>query len=358
MAALFSAVNCAAATPDQVLIVQNRQSGASRTIAEYYARRRNIPASNICTIDTAPTEVITRDVFVKEIQTPIGAFLREHKLQEQILYIVTTMGVPLTVQGEDKKLQSTTASVDSELTLLYQQLRGIHFPLEGAVPNPFFQQRDAPFQHPNFPIYLVNRLAAYTLEEVKGIIDKALLARNRGKYVIDTRADEKTDGNHWLRTASVLLPGNRLVLDDSAKILKGIKDVIGYASWGSNDKDRKDRYLGFTWLPGAIATEFVLTNARTFSQPPQKWNIGTWADRSTWFFGSPQTMVADYIHEGATGAAGHVTEPFLHMCPRPDYVLPAYHSGRTLAESFYMGIPGLSWVNIVIGDPLCRLATP
>jgi hypothetical protein len=36
-------------------------------------------------------------------------------------------------------------------------------------------------------------------------------------------------------------------------------------------------------------------------------------------------------------------------------VLPAYYSGRTLAESFYLGIPGLSWMNVVIGDPLMRL---
>ena len=38
-------------------------------------------------------------------------------------------------------------------------------------------------------------------------------------------------------------------------------------------------------------------------------------------------------------------EPYLAYCPRPDYVLPAYYSGRTLAESFYLGIPGLSWMN-------------
>ena len=43
-------------------------------------------------------------------------------------------------------------------------------------------------------------------------------------------------------------------------------------------------------------------------------------------------------------------------CPgRPDFVLPAYFHGRNLAESFYMGIPGLSWMNVVIGDPLMRL---
>ena len=134
------------------------------------------------------------------------------------------------------------------------------------------------------------------------------------------------------------------------------KGVIGYASWGSNDPDRKQRMLNFSWLPGAIATEFVSTNGRTFEKPPEKWQLGTWSAQASWYAGSPQTLTADYIHEGATGASGQVNEPYLGFCPRPEFILPAYYSGRTLAESFYMGIPGLSWMNIVIGDPLMRLA--
>ncbi len=73
------------------------------------------------------------------------------------------------------------------------------------------------------------------------------------------------------------------------------------------------------------------------------------------FAGSPQSLTADYIHEGATGASGHVVEPYLHACPRPQILLPAYLGGRNLAESFYLSIPLLSWMNIVVGDPLCRL---
>ena len=104
-------------------------------------------------------------------------------------------------------------------------------------------------------------------------------------------------------------------------------------------------------------TEFVSTNARTFTRPPDNWNISWWDQKGKvpWFFGSPQTMTADYLKEGATGASGHVDEPFLGLCPRPQFVLPAYFSGRNLAESYYLGIPGLSWMNIVAGDPLTKL---
>jgi uncharacterized protein (TIGR03790 family) len=146
-------------------------------------------------------------------------------------------------------------------------------------------------------------------------------------------------------------------MDASSKVLYDENDVIGYASWGSNDPNRRQRFLHFHWLPGAIATEFVSSDARTFVKPPDNWNISDWNSPKLWFFGSPQTMTADFILEGASGASGHVDEPYLVMCPRPDLVLPAYARGRNLAESFYLGIRGLSWQNVVIGDPLCGLGS-
>ena len=80
-----------------------------------------------------------------------------------------------------------------------------------------------------------------------------------------------------------------MILDDSATVLKNQKDVIGYASWGSNDHDRKERFLHFEWLPGAIMTEFVSTNGRTFKRPPDTWQIGPWTDKSALF----QRVAAD-----------------------------------------------------------------
>lgn len=355
VAALALAAPAWAQTPTEVLIVVNRQSAISRQIGEYYLRKRGVPLANLCTINTAPDEMISRKVYEDQIEAPIGAFLKKARLQEKILYIVTTFGVPLRVEGDSAGQLNTAASVDSELTLLYGRLHGMTFTLPGAVANPFFHQRDAPFRHPQFPIYLVTRLAAYDIGEMKGLVDRALLARNTGKFVIDLRANETTPGNQWLRTAALLLPKDRVVLEQSGVVAMNQKDVIGYASWGSNDPDRKQRFLHFQWLPGAIMTEFVSTNARTFRRPPDTWQIGSWNDQTTYFALSPQTMTADYIHEGATGASGQVDEPYLMYCPRPEFVLPAYYLGRTLAESYYMGIPGLSWMNVVVGDPLTRL---
>jgi uncharacterized protein (TIGR03790 family) len=344
-----------AQTPDEVLVVVNDNSRDSREISEYYLHKRDIPLANLCHIKTAPNEIIERGIYNEEIEKPIARFLKKQNLQEKILYIVLTAGVPLGINGGGDVLRSEASSVDSELTLLYQRLRGAVIALPGPVNNPFYRQRDTPFKHPLFPMYLVTRLDGYNMADMKALVDRSLAAKNNGRFAIDLREDNDTPGNQWLRTAALLLPRDRTTIEESANVLTGVDGVIGYASWGSNDRAHKQRYLHFKWLPGAIAIEFVSTDARTFRQPPDSWQIGTWSDKKSFFADSPQSLTADFIHEGASGASGQVFEPYLTFCPRPDFVLPAYYSGRNLAESFYIGIPGLSWMNVVIGDPLMRL---
>jgi uncharacterized protein (TIGR03790 family) len=339
-----------------VLVVVNDRSAESRAIGDYYALRRSLPPRNLCHINTPPTEAIERTAFDETVAAPIATCLKRNKLVNSVLYIVTTLGVPLKIPGTDG-LGGTASSVDSELTLLYSDIVGGKHSIPGSIPNPLFGRTTAQFEHRTFPIYLVTRLAGYTVDDVKGIIDRSLRAENRGKFVIDL-AGNKPPGDTWLLDAAKQLPPDRVVLDDSSKVLYGERDVIGYASWGSNDKNRHQRSPNFEWLPGAIMTEFVSSNGRTFKQPPESWNISDWSSPHLWWDGSPQTLTADYIHEGATGASGHVYEPYLTMTPRPDILLPAYYKGRNLAESYYLSIPRLSWQNIVVGDPLCVLKTP
>ena len=353
-------VACVAALPaqrpDQVLVVVNDNSPESRQIGEFYVARRKIPSANICRISVTTEEEIFRHVYDELIAAPIQSFLTSRGIVDKVLYIATTLGVPLKIRGSGGA-GGDNASVDSELTLLYQVLHGRPYKTAGAMTNPFFAQRDTPFSHPQFAIYLVTRLAAYSVPEVKAMIDRSMAAENKGKVVIDLDGPGDHEGNNWLRTTALLLPSDRVILDDTPRALTGVKDVIGYAAWGSNDKNRKERFLGFGWLPGGIATEFVSTDGRTLRRPPDNWTYASWrdADRPQWFMGSPQGLAADYLHEGASGASGHVYEPYLQACPRPQHLFPAYLGGRTLAESYYLAIPTLSWQNIVLGDPLSVL---
>jgi uncharacterized protein (TIGR03790 family) len=357
-ALLAAGLLLSAQTGANVLVVVNRNDPASREIADYYRPRRGVPETNVCSISTTSQETISWQTYLDQIETPVANCLKRARLVEKVLYIVTTLGVPLRIDGLGGSLQvSEHSSVDSDLALLYAKLEGEQFPRAGAVPNPYFAKRDLPFRHPAVPIYLVTRLAAYDVAGVKAMIDYSLTARNRGKFVIDAGASTAV-GNNWLRAAAILLPPDRVVLDNSDAVLYNQTDVIGYASWGSNDGYRKHRWSGFSWLPGAIVTEFVSTNARTLKRPPDNWNFTTYQDREHWFGGSPQGLSADYLLEGATGVSGNVFEPFLAGCVRPEYLLPAYAQGRNLAESYYMALPFLSWQGVILGDPLCSLGKP
>lgn len=346
------------ATGARVLLVVNDNSPVSRTIGEYYARKRNVPTENICHLKAPTVEEIERPEY-NRFAADVGACLKKNQLVESVYYIVTTLGDPLKVKGT-LEVTGDAASVDSELTVLYSELHGGGpHKIAGPLRNPFFGHITEEFSHPEFPIYLVTRLAAYDFLGVKAMIDRALEASNRGKFVIDMAGDGNPMGEKWLHDAAQMLPKDRVVLDETTSTVIDQTEVIGYASWGSNDHHRTRRLPGFQWLPGGIATEFVSSDGRTFRKPPEDWApSNSWDKPDVWFAGTPQSLSADFIEEGATGASGHVYEPYLGFTPHPDIVLPAYYRGTNLAESFYLGIPGLSWQNIVIGDPLCSLGKP
>ena len=354
---------CAAALaqgPENVLLVVNRDSKISRAVGAYYRARRNLPSQRVCSIKTWDEEEIDRAIFDKEIRRPILECISKGHLQDRVLYIVLTKGVPLKIKAEEQ--ENDHASVDSELTLLYQDLLGKPRVLRGSVPNPYFAGNRGGkllrFSHREFPIYLVTRLDGYDLADVRALIDRGLAPSREGRFVLDLSRDDNATGNNWLREAAEKLkeagiPPSRILLDTTEVFVAGQKDVLGYASWGSNDRADPSRFLHNTWVNGALLAEYVSTDARTFEKPPKKWTIGKWSDPPiTFFAGSPQSLIADYIHEGVTGAAGYVYEPFLENCVRPQFLFPAYVRGLNLAESFYSAIPSLSWQSVVIGDPL------
>jgi uncharacterized protein (TIGR03790 family) len=365
---LFIGLPLLAQGPENVLLVVNRESNDSKAVAQYYRERRGIPAENVCTIRTLDEEVIARVHFEDEIRKPVLGCLAKRHLQDRVLYIVLTRGVPLKIKAEEN--ESDRASVDSELTLAYQDLLGVSRRYAGPAPNPYCAPHAAGrfvrFSHRDFPIYLVTRLDGYNVADVRALIDRGIAAgqpetaaRARdGRFVLDLNYDDNAQGNKWLREAAAKLreagiSESRVRLETSQVFLAGEKDVLGYASWGSNDRANFSRFLRNTWVNGALAMEFVSTDARTFTRPPEKWNIGKWSDPPGSFFaGSPQSLLGDYIQEGVTGVAGNVYEPYLSACARPQILFPAYVRGHNLAESFYAALPFLSWQTVVIGDPL------
>lgn len=358
-AALLVIVTMAAWAGDRsnVTLVVNEKSEISRRLGAFYAEWHRLEAKQVCRISTSEDERISRAAYQKEIAAPLGECLKRAGRVEQTLYVVLTQGIALRVEGGQARdmRHFEGASVDSELAFLYAEIHRKTVPLEGPLENPFYRRKEQAFSHPAFPIYLVTRLAGYGFEDARRSVERCRGARNVGKVVLDLKADNDAEGNEWLRNAAILLPENRVILETTIAVVDWAKNVIGYGSWGSNDRQRQSRKSGMEWLPGAIAAEYVSTNARTFKMPPITWTLGKWTEPAGFFAGSPQSMILDYVWEGVSGISGYVDEPYLIYTVRPDQLFPAYLSGRNLAESYYLALPVLSWQSLIVGDPLCKL---
>jgi uncharacterized protein (TIGR03790 family) len=362
LCALALASRVAGQTADNLLLVVNSTSAASEDIGSYYARARAVPAANILRLPIDATEEISREVFERQIEAPIARWFNHRAAHDRILYIVLTKGVPLRVAGTMGR-DGTVSSVDSELTLLYRKLGGGVVPLQGPIANPYFLgerpvSEARPFVHERLDIYLVARLDGFSIADVHGLIDRAGAGVRAGRIALDEKGGFGNDaGNRWLERSAGLLKnrgfGDRVLLETTSKVVAGEKDLLGYYSWGSNDPAQKSRDLNLGFVPGALAGMFVSTDARTFQPPPSTWTLGRWEDARTYFAGAPQSLIGDLIHQGVTGVAGHVSEPYLDATIRPDILFPGYLAGFNLIESFYLAMPYLSWQTVVVGDPLC-----
>jgi uncharacterized protein (TIGR03790 family) len=347
-----------------VLVVANESNAASVQIAERYAQARSLPPDNVLRLKSLPAdppEVISRLAYDGLIQRPIADWLVRRAAHDRILYIVLTKGIPLRIEGSNGRT-GTQASVDSELTLLYRALTGRPLAPQGRTPNPYFAGNTPlgelkRFTHRDQDIFLVTRLDGFTLEDVLALIDRGISPTRDGRVLFDQKAALDDPGNTWLRAAAERMSkagfADRVVLESTSQILTGEPNVLGYFSWGSADPAIKSRQLGLGFVPGALAATFVSTDARTFREPPAEWTPGSWENQKTHFAGSPQSLIGDLLREGATGAAGYVTEPYLDAAIRPDLLFPSYFAGFNLAESFYLAMPYLSWQTVVVGDPLC-----
>jgi uncharacterized protein (TIGR03790 family) len=354
-----------AQTTSNLLLVINDASPASVQIGEYYARKRAVPPDHIVHLTvnaTAPSvETIERVEYRRDIETPIATALTRRHLQDQVLYLVLTKGIPLRVLGTGG-LQGTTASVDSELTLLYRKMLGLDIPVGGHVENPYFLGdkpigEAKPFTRALSDLYLVTRLDGFTVDDVLKLIDRGTAPTTTGSIVLDKKATlVDRGGDLWLEQAADRLrksgAGDRVILEDTRALAKAPGPVIGYYSWGSNDPANQLRRFGLAFAPGAIGGMFVSTDGRTFQEPPSTWAPSPPTGGPQWM-GSSQSLAGDLIRDGITGVSAHVSEPFLDGTIRPQILFPAYLAGFDLAESFYLAMPFLSWQSVVIGDPLC-----
>jgi len=333
-------------TYKDVLVVINSASEISDSVGSYFAVTHNIPEQNIVRI-TAPTTEEIDSVQFENLRTQIESALISRNIKDSINYIVTTKGVPLKVH---RWTPNANSSVESELTLILGPYTS-YIGNNGRLISPYYNQRQN-FTHAKYGIYLVTRLDGYSFSDIKSLIDRSSVIRrsipNGATFVLDqdpTYATTIPYLNTYLSNAANLLHarGQNTVLDTTTVYSTYQTNVLGYVSWGSNDRNQQNYTINAkpmnTYLPGAIAETYVSTSARSFETPP---NYG-------------QSLVADLIAEGITAVKGYVYEPYSNAMSDASILLPMYVDGYTVAESYYASSYFLGWMDVVIGDPKFRL---
>jgi uncharacterized protein (TIGR03790 family) len=358
----------------RVLVVSNQNSPVSQAVANDYAKRRAIPhvLSVRCqdSAASAANETISFAAYKQVIEAPIREFLASHA---GIDFIVLTKGIPIRISdAPGRGLGDRRPSLDSYLAALdYDKMPGavsVRLNDSGFTGTAWanrFWNSSTPFTHAKFGGYLVTRLDGYTQSDAMALTTRALAGERperraaEGKVLLDTcpafgYADRKNqprpvtndsgelDFNEYnadMQRAADLLQSRNVPFElTQTDIFAGNRTgLLGYISWGSNDKHYDaGAYHSLRFAPGAIGETAVSTSARTFL-PTQ----------------SGQSLIADLISQGITGVKGYTDEPLLQAVASPSILFDRYTKGWTLAESFYAASRFVGWEDIVIGDPLC-----
>ena len=361
----------------RVLVVANRHSPVSLEIAADYCEKRGVrlrlevgcPDSAL----DARKETISYPLFAETIERPLRALLEKHP---EVDFVVLTKGIPIRLErAPDLGIDGRQTSVDGFLAALgYEEradTRRIELRDKGfrgtACANRYWNS-SRPFSHREFGGYLVTRLDGYDAADAKALVARALEAEARplaprAPVLLDACAsfgcgdpalqplrvpegaraiDEMLyrDYNADLACAAALLGqrGRLVRLEETEEFAGASEALAGYASWGSNDTHfSAATYHALRFEPGAFAVTAVSTSARTFL-PAE----------------GGQSLIADLVHQGATGAPGWCDEPLLLAISSPTVLFDRAARGFTLAESFYAAARFVGWEDIVLGDPLCR----
>ena len=374
---------------ERVLIVQNTNSPISLAIAEDYSTRRNV--TKILTVDcfdsatNSDYEYINFPDYVTIIENPIKEYLSTHP---EIDFIVLTKGIPIHIYNTPNKPYGGNCCVDSRIASINYETSSTSSIVSisdidygntfvgQAYANKFWNST-IPFSNSVFGGYLVTRLDGYTQADAIALTTRSLLAESNlangivtsGNILLDACADFgfpnepqpysiyptnyvlgniiniTTEGPFGLYNSDMqesfidLSTANIPVQFDTANTFIGnISNLKGYVSWGSNDTNyNANSYNSLGFTVGALGETAVSTGGRTFLPTT-----------------GGQSLIANLVSQGITGVKGYTDEPLLVAVASPKIIFNRYSNGWTMAESFYAASRLVGWMDIVIGDPICR----
>lgn len=334
----------------ETVVVFNPAFPGSAELAAYYAKKRGIAPGRLVGLPCAVTDDISRADFDQTLRQPLRQAFERNRWwpaagKPAVRVLALMRGVPFRVtRALDPKEagQEDEASVDSELALLAETKPA----LSGFAPNPYYESRQR-FGHfdPASRLLLVGRLDGPDDATVRRLIDDALAAEGSGlsgRSVIDLALKDGPYqlGEDWLRECvrSHRLAGIPVYADRNADLIPAawpLPDTILYFGWYRDQPGGALADAGFRFARGAVACHLHSFSAARLRHPDQHWT-------------------APLLQRGAAATLGNVWEPYLPLTCHLDVLNQRLLAGFTFAEAAWAATPALSWMQVVIGDPLYR----
>lgn len=365
----------ATAGREGLVLIANRNTPESESLARYYAEKRGVPAERVVVLDLPTGETMSRADYEQRLRDPLLAALRDLRMVEQVRreadlvaehdsgwhtvksilrYVVPVWGVPLRI--DDTKpwplekvanlvnhgLQRDEAAVDSELSLLLRD----GYDLRGRVSNPLYNQLRWESNAGGAPLLLVSRLDGPDPEGVRRMLEQAWHAEQfglQGRVYVDQRAPHQDDyqiGDYWLDESALRLlrEGYEVSVERTDAVLGDRYPMDGaaiYLGWYTGQAAGPFRQTNFVFRPGALAYHNHSGNAAILRSTTEGW-------------------CGPLLARGAAATAGAVSEPFLLYTPHISILVDRLCLGLPWADAMYLALPSLSWQTTVIGDPLYR----
>ncbi len=336
----------AALEPSQVLILLNKDAPISSQVGRMYETLREIPAANVLRLSLGTERQITPEQYWSKAAPPIKKYLEANP---EIRCILTTSGVPYTIQATDGKDEG--AAFDSELAAVLREQPGDR---KRGQPNPLYLAGGNSYGI-NDPrklqmVYVV-RLDGPDLKTITRMVAGAIAAEKsgfEGPVFGDAQGIDGITGYGYadfsVRSAIDRLSGAGFEskLDMKQESWKQPKGGVGDQAAGAAF------YVG--WYD--LLNFQDIFGPHGLARGSIAWHIASQECQNLWDPGGGWCM--NLMRRGAAVTLGPVREPYVTAFPHGDIFVEALLSGGSVAESYWLALPQVSWAMVVLGDPLYR----
>lgn len=348
------------------IVVFNQDVPESVELAKFYAQKRGIARDHLVGLSVSRTEEISRDEYDMMIRNPLRVAFKERKwwtlneprdgkitvASNSIRFVAVIKGVPLKIRAADNYSgdkpggaplgNRNDASVDSEIATL----GAFTDQISGALPNPYYQSYRPMAEVDNSAVLLVCRLDAPNAETVRRMIVDAIETEKNGLWgraYIDGAHNTGGGlgaGDKWLAEIPPQLRkvGVPVIYEDSPAIFPDgypMTDCALYFGWYADRISGPFTQFDFQFARGAVAVHIHSFSASTLRDEQANW-------------------AGPLVTKGAAAAIGNVYEPYLQLTSHLNILSDRLLHGFTFAESAYMSVQSLSWMSVMVGDPLYR----